>query len=981
MKRFFYLFLTTVVLACAAGCSSDSDGSDAELQAAAGRIATLEEQVRSLTEAIASLQRASEAADRELLTKLTEQQMALEQADQALWEAIRAIPDAPDPSDFAELRSRLEQLEATVLGTEASSGLAEQIAAVRSDLESRIEQGLAAKLEKSQVEAMLLELEIALQTQITALGDRIDACEELVHQLSVNAMQLQNQLDAMQSVLGSKVDAALYEEFVRQTNDKIQTNAAALAALQALCSGFDGEGSIRAYIDAAKSDVLALLGNYALQSTYEAFYAEYLAFCESFAGYREQTDSKLAALQQLLEGLQSGGGDASLADLLELTSRIEQLEAKAHALTDVYALFDKENAQFLSGVNGVLEAALDEGGVISAALAEQAATLRAAYEEALGDLGNRLKELEERVGDLEDQVSDLIDRIQSLVYVPKTSDGLIHIGTTYIAQPDENGNDAGPRIEVTPTKKLEYRVSPAALRDKLLQLPLEAFAFYQEHVSRAEGDGLDEFHIRAVEAGNGPGEILLTVHSDHDFTHQDLAVALCIKAVSANGVPTEFTSPYTTVVGDGRNIWDRFYLARKTAAGYEPARDDLAVYLIRYDDTSTPVPFLGDYELVYDNGESCMSLTEAKERFEWQIDLSESRTALAGSFKNPITSYTTSTPAYPNSERAKSVTVRLNSATTHAIGKAVTDSYRIAVSDGSTSVTLMPEFRVSLVVCSDSYRSGAASLHWSYDKWAAATGAVSGSASYTTTSVSITDSRTSTNDLSYLPDKVVSELFAAADVAWTVQQEASVPDELTARVGTVAANGTRRNWNFIIDGYVYSEGASTLTLSGTTAPASLVSGSIALEASVSIDAPAARSAVAVDAEMTTKQTPNDAACQLFYLSGNTALDADKKPYTAAEITKYFGGVAGNVSLFFARATLNAKTWMSADGRSLPVSVMSLRSAANAATMISTLAAEPMRISPAITSATTFAAPAGCTLTVPHGPTIPITGTIRVVTGE
>ena len=53
MKKLFLTLLTAATLAFAAGCSSDGDVSDADLQAAAGRIATLEEQVRSMSEAIA----------------------------------------------------------------------------------------------------------------------------------------------------------------------------------------------------------------------------------------------------------------------------------------------------------------------------------------------------------------------------------------------------------------------------------------------------------------------------------------------------------------------------------------------------------------------------------------------------------------------------------------------------------------------------------------------------------------------------------------------------------------------------------------------------------------------------------------------------------------------------------------------------------------------------------------------------------------
>ena len=971
MKKLFLTLLTAATLAFAAGCSSDGDVSDADLQAAAGRIATLEEQVRSMSEAIASLKQASEAADKELLKQLQEQKAACEKADAELWEAYRMIPNAPEPNDFTALQNRLDALEATVRGAEGTEGLVEAIGKVRTEL--------AKKLETADVEKLLLELETKLQPQIAALDARIASCEGLINTLATNITALQSQLDAMSSLAGGKVDQAVYDEFTRLTNEKIQKNAETLAALTALCAGFEGGTTIKSYIDAARADVVGMLGDYVKKETYEAFYAEYTAFAKAYDSFKTETESELAALRKLLEALETGDPDTSLAEILQLTSKIEELDKKSHALEDVYAQFNKQNSQFLNGVNDIINETLADGGAISTALASQAAALQAAYEAAIGDLDARLKELEERVGDLEDKVADLIDRIQSLVYVPKTSDGMIHIGTTYIAQQDENGEDIGPHIEVTPTKKLEYRVSPAKLRDELLKLPLDAFSFYQEHVSRAEGDGMDEFHILAIEEGNGDGEILITVDNDHDFTRQNLAVALCIKSESASGVTTEFTSSYTTVVGDGRNIWDRFYLAKKTATGYEPVRDDHAVSLIRYDDTNSLVSLLGNYELVYDNGESCMSLTEAEERFEWQVELTESRTAVSSAFKNGIGSAVTISPSNPNMDRKQPVTVSLNKSDVASIGKAVTDTYQIVISDGTTKVTLIPEFRVSVIVCSDKYWSSAASIRWNYTNWHSVT--TTGSGVYTTSSVQICDSRTSSNsDLSYLPDKVVNELFVATDAGWTVQQAEAVKGDVTACVKGVVKNANHRAWNFAIDGYVYSEGSSTLTLNGSVKPSSLVSGTIDLAATVTIDAPPARKAVEVNAEMTSKQTANDTACQLYYLSGNTAVDTSKEPYTSAEINTYFGNNVGNVTEFFGGATLNQTAWTSSDNKSLPASLMILL-VGTSRIGIKMLVVDPQKISPALTSETTFTVPEGCAITVPNGPTIPVTGAVKVTIAQ
>ena len=925
---------TALLLVLTPGCSSEeNDGATAVPDSGmTERLATLESQYASMQRSIEALQTACEAGDAALSEALGTRQKELEALRDDLQQQIDNLKPGVDPGELLE---RLETVDA-------------ELAAVQARMEIHAQ-------------------------QIGALNQTI--------------MGMQMQLDAVQGVVGGKVDQALYDAFVTETNTHILQALTALSSLNALCDGFEEGTTVKGYVDNAVAAVTAQLGSYVLRDAYDAFCAEYGTFKNGIEERMAAAESNLALLKELILGLE--GGSSDIGDLLELQTKVSQLEAKVAQLGDLNTLFTKENESFRNGVNAILADALAEGGAFDTALTERLEALSNDYTEALEEINRRLDAIEGRLDNLEEQMKELIGRIQSLVYVPKTSDGKIHIGTTHIAVVGEDGTESGDRIDLTPTKKLEYRVSPANLRDKLLELPLSAFAFYQEHVTRAENEGMDEFHICKIEPGNGPGEIFVTVENDHDFTHEDLAVALCIKAES-KGVTTEFTSPYTTVIGEGRNIRDRFYLARRTASGYEPSRDDMAYYLVRYDDTKSLVTLLGDYELVYDNGESCMSLEEARERFEWDVTLSMLAEGVADAFESTLRSGTfTVTPSQPNETRQQPVTVGLRSGSDYNNeGHTVTDRYRIAITDGRHSVTLIPEFRVSVIACAGAYQAERSNVSWNYATWRAVTGRTTGTAEYTaqvpTRFFSRKGALAVNYDLSYLPERVAGDLFGGG--VWNVTGADAVQQrELQVRSAATGVDGTHRTHTLAVGGFVYCDGMQLLQLTrNNVKPSCLVSPEgINLTASVALTGPVTRT-VTVNAAATTATAGSVA---LFYFAANpqaTSQAAKRITYTNEELSTYFGGSVADADNFLAGGTLRNNTqtnpaWTAAGSDvTLPVTLTLLR-AEDGLLIRPSLVMTPSTLASRLEAGAslTFTAPEGCAYMLPDGPSFPIEGSITI----
>lgn len=975
----FFAMLAAVCIA-AAGCTS-TDGVDGDVVSSMeGDIASLAEQMRALESTVGSLRSAMETADRELKAELEGRIGKLETTCKELSDAIAALPDTPatpEIPDVSGIIARLDKLEAKVASEDAS--LAAQIGDVKSKLES--------KPDLSTVKSLLTTLETSLRAEITALQSRVKSCEEMVAALNGGIASLQTQIEALQNAVGSKVDKAEYDAFVQKTNSAVQSNLETLARLEALCGGFAKGDTVKGYIDKAVSDLESSLGSYVLKTAYETFHMEYKTFVEKYQTDKTEVDKKFNELTELIKALDPDDA-TGIGDLTDLKMKVAELESKSHALTDVYDKFTAECAQFKGGVDAVIDAALADGGRISAAVKRTVDELLDEYSLNVGELQKRVDELAGRMDKLESQMQDVIGRIQSLVYVPKTSDGMIHVGTTYIAVNDDDEN----RIELTPTKKLEYRVSPAELSEKLVELPLEAFSFWQEHVTRTEGDGMDEFHVRKVEAGNGPGEILITVENGHDFTYQNLAVALCIRSESDSGVTTEFTSPYTTVVNDGRNIYSRFYLAKRTAEGFATVYGDELTYLLLYKDQSSLVTLLGsDYEVVYDNGESIMSLDEAKKRFEWEVDLEWKKSGIAGAFNCPLMIGAVITPAKPNDSRSSTVTLKLESHNTSNIGKSITDAYRIDLTAGGQSVTLRDRMGVRVLICDDKYIVENEQLVvWNYNKWEAAIGRAEGDYTpYVTEQAQrIVPDKDVISSVRYnhLPESVVADMFPTSAL-WEYTANDAVNGQLEIRNTEPVFNGSDWRMQFTVDGYKYNDGVVTLeSVYRDIKPAHMV-GSEPIRVEVrnfKFDAPVERKIT-----LSCRVKASAVYANLFYLAVSDKItNADKKlSYSPEEVARYFGGNTSNLgtSEFLTGYEVNFEALSSSDNHSLPVKVVATSieetdttdSKTAAAYRYPTLVSDPKSITPQLTQTTEFTPPANAVIKIKDGPSYKVEGSVTV----
>lgn len=934
MKRLLHYLLAVAVSASVifASCETSTGSLDANT---AARIASLEQQAAALQQALNALEDASSTMESELKAQLGARQDELDAKYEDLQEQINSLTGVDNFHDFLERLKALEERQ----------------------------------------------------------GD-VDDCMAMLAQFATTISELSDHIASLNSALEGKIDQETYNAFVTATNEKIMQNSDMLLQLYAYCQEFlisgDGE-SIKQYIDRVVRDVrtqlTSAMGSYVLQSTYDAFYAGYLEFQSSVNSQLAQNSADIQAIYNLIKDLNPDGDLDEILGLeqtvADVQSRLELLEGNAITRENIKEQFSKDNQAFADGVNSIVAEALAANGSITDAIVKSADTLKADYNAKIDALTERIDQLESRVADIESKLESIMNRIQSLVYVPKTSDGKIHIGTTYIAQTDEEGNEIGQRIELTPTKKLEYRVSPADLRDKVLELyrnSPESFMFYQEHVTRAESRSMDEFHIVKIEEGNGAGEILVTVDNEHDFTHEDLAVALCIKG-SANGVTSEFTSPYTTVVGDGRNICNRFYMAKVYNGEWVVSRDDNITYLLPYNER-TPVTFNGgDYQLVYDNGESVMTIDEAKARFEWEANLEVTSVGINDAFSmSGMTSgsYTLS-PSSPNVQRDKPVVFTLNQAQNNNIRGTIVDKYCVSVSDGQSTVAIIPEVNVSLVVIGDSYSVDPTDIYWNFSKWNS--GHASGNTVYESSYGLIWSHSIQNNvsDLSHYPEREFNEIFAKG-AEWTIKYESGevLGSNMTVQSTDVLYDGNSRKLQFTLNGYLYNDSIKTLTLSRSVNTAHIVgTKGLTLSATVRLHAPHARS-FAIN--KTVSASEQDSHLFYFCISERLTGTSDKPTYTKDELDKYFDGSYDKVDTMLGYGKLSAKTaWQDSNSTySLPVEYVRGRDEAISSSIVTgMLVAHPKLISTELNELTVFNAPENYMFVVPDGPKFPITGTVTV----
>ena len=505
-------------------------------------------------------------------------------------------------------------------------------------------------------------------------------------------------------------------------------------------------------------------------------------------------------------------------------------------------------------------------------------------------------------------IDKLLNRIQSLVYVPKTGDGKIHLGTSYI-------RGEGQKINVSNTQKIEYRVSPAMLRDSLLKYLLpEHYSFWQEHVTRdstnlkassvitragePEHDGLHEFNVLNVEQGNGPGELLITVNNNHDFTHEDLAVALCIRYEDKkNDVLTEITSSYTTVVGEGSDLTDRFYVARKEGDTYTRiSRDNHVEYTLAYDETDIPITLMEGYEVVYDNGETVMSLEDAKKKFEWDAELSGSLTP--GIQKQ----YDMESSTFEATRGMNVTTFSLKTSDTNNIGKTWTQEFKVMISNKtSSSIQIGSVINADVLILPSKYE-WEAEVTWNYQKWEAGkrSGWMSDGATYTSSLAKLKYNDTESS----LSPSAKKYLFVDG-TAWSIENTSDLniqkADELKVTATTFSGDLA-----FAVSGFKYCEGDHKVTLTRSGSNSITTSGGKELKVSgtLTFKGPAAKEINLNDVNMST-DTGDDSYKNKFagyypliYLSAENNYPTNQRlPYTKDDIDKFFDGNPYNVTIW------------------------------------------------------------------------------------
>lgn len=703
----------------------------------------------------------------------------------ALQKDIKEIEDKYS-STINDLVSRVKTLE-------------DEVTALKADVEKL--KNVSGKLDSLKTELAGLKSSLESEknkhgTDYTGLDERLKACEASIK-------ELEGYKGKLDKLLGSASEES-YTGFVEKVLEGLET-LAKVDALDSLCAGdYEGSATIKEYIDKIKTSVdksveelNASLGKYVLKDAFDEFEAKYKEF-------KAQVDNNSAGY------VKTG---------------------------DVEALFKKETETFKQGVMDVVKEAVEQG------------ELSEALQKAITSLGNdystKVDDLITRVDKLESQVAGLLGRIQSLVYVPKTTDGKIHIGTSYVSAVDESGAETGEKIELSSTKKLEYRVSPAELRDYLLEYEEEVtFSFYQAHVSRegtmvaslpqglrlrkgtvatrVEGrdghDGLNEFNVVKVEPGNDAGTLLITVDNEHDFTHEDLAVALCIKQNNVNtGVLTEYTSAYTTVVGEGTNLTGRFYLAKKEADGTysRVSRTDQVDYTLVYDDT-TPIEFMKGFEVVYDNAQTVMSLAEAKKKYEWdgELEYKIKRTGITSGNWTSTSDYTI-TPSNYKTQTDSVITFQINSNAISSanIGKYWECRYKVSLSKEGKSVDILSEYRADVMVMPAEYVVDA-HIAWNSGKWynGKARGWHHDEAAYASDKASLKYKKDGKDvEASSLDARIRHEIFSD-EHPWTISGDVpeaiKVDNKLDVNVAT-----NIQDLVFTVKGYKYSDSIRTVKIS------------------------------------------------------------------------------------------------------------------------------------------------------------------------
>ena len=734
-----------------------------------------------------------------------------------------------------ELKSRLDVAESETGELKVEISQLEKTVADLSDL-------------KAALEVKVTELE----RQLAAAGDEDAALSSRIDELKETIEELEGNIAGLRTLIDGKVSYAEYAEFVAEVTESLKT----LGRVESLCAGFPDGKTVKEYVDDAVAALTSASGSYMLKTEFEEFYGQYSAFVAAHHSAVEALEREIASLEAQIDAIPAGPDMTPYENQIkDLQNRIGELEDGLFTLDEIKEIFNDETNGYIETIKSEIEQYVRElvkdmevsDDLLQEAVEEAIKNLNAAYKQQIDDLTSRVTALEEKVGIIEGKVDALLTRIQSLVYVPETSDGKIHIGASYIAE-IKDGIESNTKISVTSAHKIKYRVSPADLSIGLVKLYEQdpnSFSFWQEHVSRVyetqaattglhifsaetvasradarEGhDGVHEFNIEDVEEVS-PGVIQITVRNEHAFDHEDLAVALCIKHEDAETkVLTEYVSAYTTVVGSGSNLVGRFHLAKKENDSYtKVSRTDRVDYIVIYDDQTT-IKLMEGYEVAYDDGENVISLTEAKEKYGWDASLEckIARVKKEGAIVTNYIKHSTIIPADWSSNLSEDLEFHMNSdAELSDVGSSMILYYGVSVYNGDPDkkVTIIPLIEACITVVPPTY-TVAATVTWDSDKFYYGTqnsaGWQSQNATYTTLAELKYDSGTGLTSASNLPGSVYKDVFADEPASW---MHGSVPDGVKTDDNlNVTATVQNGGLAFEVKGFKYCKGIYDVDLS------------------------------------------------------------------------------------------------------------------------------------------------------------------------
>ena len=683
-----------------------------------GKLASVEQQIAAINSSISSLEAAYKAADAELKTALEKQASDLATAKSDLEAAIKSLDEAHD-ADIKKLSDDLSTLSSKVEGYNKT--LSEEIAAVVKDLADNY-------YDKKTIDEKLAALDSKFAGQISALDAKIAACDKAIGDIKTS-------IETMTEQISGKVDKSDYEKFTEATNEELQKNAQSISALEALCAGFSEGQTIKGYIDAAKEDVVGMLGE--LKETYEAFVEAYneLKLDERLA----TAEGEIDALQQWKEELMK----EETGTLALLEQRLQEAINAKTTLDEVKKTYTATCKEFLDGVNEVIKEALSEEGenkgLITKYLDSKLETLKTS-------LQDQIDALELRIDALEGQVSDLAGRIQSLVYVPKTIDGFANFGGLVLTAGDQT-----IRLTTGAKSEMTFLVSPKTLATKLAaqhNATKDVFSFVPEKVTRA--DAAPKFEIEGDVVGSVDGKITMLVSTDYTYPKatefvtatETYAIALKVtskssasKAEEESSVDTsiEYTTAFIPTIGGDENLVENIVLAKEEGEGEEkkfvefPAAG--AEYEKVYNKVNDPWIMLEEYGFAYKMGETIMSLDKAAEQGKWDVKLASkpvytrSKWAVTGGM-----SKVTFDPVDPMDAEAKSdlVKITIDEAVASNVGKTITDEVAMAIHavDGTDNVatnngdayvakTTLTRFQLPAIENLD------ATIAWNYTRYSA----------------------------------------------------------------------------------------------------------------------------------------------------------------------------------------------------------------------------------------------------------------------